>query len=45
MDPVIELRQVTKRFEGKRTVTALQTVDLRIERGEMVSDGGALRIG
>ncbi len=37
MDPVIELRQVTKRFEGKRSVTALETVDLRIERGEMVS--------
>ena len=37
MDPVIELRAVTKRFEGKRSVTALDNVDLRIDRGEMVS--------
>jgi putative ABC transport system ATP-binding protein len=37
MDPVIELRGVTKRFEGKRSVTALSGVDLQIERGEMVS--------
>src|ERR671933_373879 len=34
---MIELQQVSKRFEGKRSVTALEQVDLRIERGEMVS--------
>jgi putative ABC transport system ATP-binding protein len=37
MTPVIELRGVTKRFEGKRTVTALDNIDLRIDRGELVS--------
>jgi putative ABC transport system ATP-binding protein len=37
MDPVIELRGVTKRFDGKRSVTALDNIDLRIDRGEMVS--------
>jgi putative ABC transport system ATP-binding protein len=37
MHPVIELRGVTKRFEGKRSVTALEDVDLSIEQGEMVS--------
>jgi putative ABC transport system ATP-binding protein len=34
---MIELHGVTKRFEGKRTVTALEDVDLTIARGEMVS--------
>ena len=34
---MIELKQVAKRFEGKRSVTALEHVDLRIDRGEMVS--------
>src|SRR5689334_19750122 len=34
---MIELKQVAKRFEGKRSVTALEHVDLRIARGEMVS--------
>jgi putative ABC transport system ATP-binding protein len=37
MQPVIELRHVTKRFEGKRSVTALDTIDLVISKGEMVS--------
>jgi putative ABC transport system ATP-binding protein len=37
MEPMIELRGVTKRFEGKRTVTALENVDLTVEQGEMVS--------
>jgi putative ABC transport system ATP-binding protein len=34
---VILLRGVSKQFEGKRKVTALARVDLKIERGEMVS--------
>ena len=34
---MIELRSVTKRFEGKRSVTALQNIDLTIGRGDMVS--------
>jgi putative ABC transport system ATP-binding protein len=34
---VIELERVTKEFEGKRHVTALQDVTLSIARGEMVS--------
>jgi putative ABC transport system ATP-binding protein len=34
---VIHLRGVSKQFEGKRMVTALEGVDLSIERGEMVS--------
>jgi ABC-type methionine transport system ATPase subunit len=34
---VIVLRGVSKQFEGKRKVTALERVDLSIERGEMVS--------
>jgi putative ABC transport system ATP-binding protein len=34
---VIVLRGVSKQFEGKRKVTALEQVDLSIERGEMVS--------
>ncbi len=34
---VIELDQVTKRFAGKRQVTALDRVSLAIPRGEMVS--------
>src|SRR5436190_17326550 len=37
MHSVIELRGVTKRFEGKRSVTALDNVDLVVQRGEMVS--------
>ena len=37
MQPVIELRQVTKRFEGKRSVTALNSIDLEISKGEMIS--------
>jgi putative ABC transport system ATP-binding protein len=37
MHPVVELRGVTKRFEGKRSVTALNNVDLAIRVGEMVS--------
>jgi putative ABC transport system ATP-binding protein len=34
---VIQLRGVSKTFDGKRKVTALDRVDLSIERGEMVS--------
>jgi putative ABC transport system ATP-binding protein len=34
---VIELAQVSKVFQGKRTVTALDNVDLSIGRGEMVA--------
>jgi putative ABC transport system ATP-binding protein len=34
---VIHLRGISKRFDGKRTVTALERVDLDIARGEMVS--------
>jgi putative ABC transport system ATP-binding protein len=34
---VIHLRGVSKQFEGKRNVTALERVDLHIARGEMVS--------
>jgi putative ABC transport system ATP-binding protein len=34
---VIVLRGVSKQFEGKRKVTALERVDLTIARGEMVS--------
>jgi putative ABC transport system ATP-binding protein len=37
MHSVIELRGVTKRFEGKRSVTALDNVDLAVQRGEIVS--------
>jgi ABC-type lipoprotein export system ATPase subunit len=34
---VIELANVSKVFQGKRKVTALENVDLTIGRGEMVS--------
>src|SRR3954465_2720986 len=34
---MISLEQVSKRFEGKRQVIALDEVNLRVERGEMVS--------
>ena len=34
---MIVLRGVSKQFDGKRKVTALERVDLSIERGEMVS--------
>lgn len=34
---MIELQGVSKRFEGKRSVTALHSVDLTIAKGEMVS--------
>jgi putative ABC transport system ATP-binding protein len=34
---VIELSRVSKLFEGKRTVTALDQVDLSIAKGEMVA--------
>jgi putative ABC transport system ATP-binding protein len=36
-DSVILLRGVSKEFDGKRKVTALESIDLNIERGEMVS--------
>ena len=40
--PAIEMRSVTKQFEGKRSaVTALDNITLQIERGEMVSMVGA----
>jgi putative ABC transport system ATP-binding protein len=38
---MIQLECVTKRFEGRASVTALSQVTLRIERGEMVSIVGA----
>ena len=34
---MIELRGVSKRFDGKRSVTALEDVNLHIQRGAMVS--------
>jgi putative ABC transport system ATP-binding protein len=34
---VIHLRGVSKQFDGKRKVTALERIDLEIARGEMVS--------
>jgi putative ABC transport system ATP-binding protein len=34
---MIVLKQVSKVFEGKRKATALESVDLRIEKGEVVS--------
>jgi putative ABC transport system ATP-binding protein len=34
---VIDLSKVSKQFDGKRKVTALETVDLSIAKGEMVS--------
>ena len=37
IDTAIELDRVTKQFEGKRNVTALDAVSLAIPRGEMVS--------
>ncbi|BDC52458.1 macrolide ABC transporter ATP-binding protein [Bryobacterales bacterium F-183] len=38
---MIQLEKVSKRFEGKRVVTALDSVDLSITKGEMVSLVGA----
>ena len=38
---MIQLQQVSKRFDGKRVVTALDAVDLSIAKGEMVSLVGA----
>ena len=34
---MIQLSGVSKRFDGKKQVTALEDVTLRIDRGEMVS--------
>jgi putative ABC transport system ATP-binding protein len=34
---MIELSRVSKQFDGKRQVTALTEVDLRVERGELLS--------
>jgi putative ABC transport system ATP-binding protein len=34
---VIKLRAVSKQFDGKRKVTALERLDLHIEKGELVS--------
>ena len=38
---MIRLSKVSKHYEGKRGVTALQAVDLHVEKGEMVSIVGA----
>ncbi len=38
---MIRLSKVSKHYEGKRGVTALQAVDLEIEQGEMVSIVGS----
>ncbi len=35
--PVIQLKAVTKRYEGRHGVAALLSVDLEIQKGEMVS--------
>jgi putative ABC transport system ATP-binding protein len=37
IEVVIRLRGISKRFDGKRTVTALERVNLDVARGEMVS--------
>ena len=37
MHAMIELKRVSKQFEGKRDVTALNDVSLVVGRGEMVS--------
>jgi putative ABC transport system ATP-binding protein len=37
---MIEVKNVNKRYEGKRTVHALRGVSLRIEKGEMVATMG-----
>jgi putative ABC transport system ATP-binding protein len=37
---MIELRNVVKRYEGKRTVPALRGVSFEIQRGEMVATMG-----
>ena len=37
---MIEVKNVTKRYEGKRTVHALRDVSLRIEKGKMVATMG-----
>ena len=34
---MIRLKGVSKQYNGKRTVTALESIDLHIEKGEMVS--------
>ena len=38
---MIELVRVTKQYDGKKTVTALDDVSLKIDRGELVSIVGA----
>ena len=37
---MVEVRNVTKRYEGKRTVHALRGVSFRVEKGEMVATMG-----
>jgi putative ABC transport system ATP-binding protein len=37
---MVEVRDVAKRYEGKRTVHALRGVSFRVERGEMVATMG-----
>ncbi len=37
---MVEVRNVAKRYEGKRTVHALQGVSFRVEKGEMVATMG-----
>ena len=36
-EPVVELRDVTRRFDGPPAVEALRAVNLRVERGDYVS--------
>ncbi|MEF8821397.1 MAG: ABC transporter ATP-binding protein [Halovenus sp.] len=37
LEPAVELRDVTKRYEGAETVTALSNVDLRVLPGEFLA--------
>jgi putative ABC transport system ATP-binding protein len=37
---MVEVKNLTKRYEGKRTVHALQGVSFRVEKGEMVATMG-----
>ena len=37
---MVEVKNLTKRYEGKRTVHALQNVSFKVERGEMIATMG-----